>query len=243
MLYIYKPIGDTCGELVEKIKKENNYEKIAFCGRLDPMAHGKMLLLINDETKNITKYLQHNKQYEFKFIIGLSTDTTDTLGIFNNQNYNDNIDIDQIINYIDNIKLNEKFKQKYHNFSSYTPSEKINKQKKPLWYWTINNLKTNDYYKDVIIYDLQILEINYLHIKNIINEAINNINKINDKNSFRIPEILKQYETIKDNNMIKEIKILITVSSGFYIRQFVQDISDYFKVKMLVTEIYRKKIF
>ena len=49
---IYKPIGVTPVQLVEKYKKENSIdEKVSFAGRLDPMAHGEMVLLVGDECK------------------------------------------------------------------------------------------------------------------------------------------------------------------------------------------------
>ena len=49
---IYKPIGMTPVELIRNYKKENHIkERVSFAGRLDPMAHGEMVLLVGDECK------------------------------------------------------------------------------------------------------------------------------------------------------------------------------------------------
>ncbi len=39
-----------------------------------------------------------------------------------------------------------------------------------------------------------------------------------------------------------ELTCTVTVSSGFYIRQFVQDLSDKFNVKLIVSDINRLDI-
>lgn len=246
MIYRYKPIGKTCGEVINELKKEDpiKYNKVCFCGRLDPLAHGKMLYLYGNETKNIKQYLTHNKKYKFKFVIGLSTDTTDMMGLFNNFDYDDIIDIDILLDYIDNIIVNKSFLQKYHNFSSFVPKG----GKMPLWLLSKHNIHTQDYYKNVIIHALNIIDIKYINKIDIINEAIANIKKITNQIEFRIPIIMEQYLTLiqeikKNNNILHlpllEIQIDIFVSSGFYIRQFIQDLSDHFKVKMIVTDIHR----
>ena len=63
---VYKPVGITPYELIQKLKiKYPNYKKVAFTGRLDPMAHGEMLLLINEECKKLPQYLSFHKTKVF----------------------------------------------------------------------------------------------------------------------------------------------------------------------------------
>ena len=74
-----------------------------FCGRLDPMARGKILLLINDECKKMPLYLNNNKTYQFEICFGFQTDTDDFLGLIENKT-------DIIIpNFIDEIVMNIEF--------------------------------------------------------------------------------------------------------------------------------------
>lgn len=245
MLYVYKPIGQTCGELVKQLMQTQcTYKKVAFCGRLDPLAHGQMLCIFDDETKNTKQHLEHDKTYEFRFVIGLSTDTTDVMGLFNNEHYDDEINVNILLEYIKNIELNKQFQQKYHKFSSFAVKEIMTIKKMPLWYWSSKNISTKDYYKNVTIYNLDIISTQEVMLKDVVAEAIKNINSITNQEQFRIPTILKQYSLLLEDPLKKlvEIKIKATVSTGFYVRQFIQDLADHFHVKMIVVEIYRSEI-
>ena len=72
---IYKPIGITPLQLIKKYKRENNIkEKISFAGRLDPMAHGEMVLLKGDECKKQDSFCGKDKIYEFEILYGFTTD-------------------------------------------------------------------------------------------------------------------------------------------------------------------------
>src|SRR5579862_1783685 len=84
LLPIYKPAGLTPFDIIKKIKLSNTKFanlKIGYAGRLDPLAHGVLLLMIGEETKKRDQYLSLPKSYEFEVIFGLQTDTYDILGI------------------------------------------------------------------------------------------------------------------------------------------------------------------
>ncbi len=52
-----------------------------YAGRLDPMASGKLLILLGDECKRAAEYRGLDKKYEIEVLFGCSTDTNDILGI------------------------------------------------------------------------------------------------------------------------------------------------------------------
>ncbi len=54
---------------------------LTYAGRLDPMASGKLLILIGDECKNQKKYHNFDKEYEVEILLGTSSDTGDVLGL------------------------------------------------------------------------------------------------------------------------------------------------------------------
>lgn len=54
---------------------------MTYAGRLDPMAEGKLLLLVGDECKKQRKYHGLDKTYRFEVLFGFSTDTGDILGM------------------------------------------------------------------------------------------------------------------------------------------------------------------
>src|SRR6185436_4759837 len=90
ILNVYKPKGLTPLAVVNQVKNkfpQYQKEKIAYAGRLDPLAHGVLLLMIGEETtKQKDNYLNLPKDYEFEVLFGVSTDTYDVLGILQNIN-------------------------------------------------------------------------------------------------------------------------------------------------------------
>ena len=78
MILSYKPIGETPLENLKKIKEEKKItNKCCYAGRLDPMAHGLMIYLVDKECKKINNYLGLDKTYKFKRHFGINTDTYD----------------------------------------------------------------------------------------------------------------------------------------------------------------------
>ena len=117
MFYI-KDAGNTMVQTMDKFKKENNInDKVCYCGRLDPLARGTVLLLVGDECKKMNEYLGTTKEYEFEILFGLSTDTDDPMGLIQNIYNYDEIDtyVDKIKEYIQTICKIGKFQQNYHN--------------------------------------------------------------------------------------------------------------------------------
>lgn len=59
------------------------YEHIpaAYAGRLDPMAQGKLLVLLGEECKKQGKYTQLDKEYEVDVLLDIGSDTGDALGV------------------------------------------------------------------------------------------------------------------------------------------------------------------
>jgi tRNA pseudouridine(55) synthase len=53
---------------------------LAYAGRLDPLASGKLLVLVGDECKKQESYHGLDKRYEFSVLLGISSDTGDVMG-------------------------------------------------------------------------------------------------------------------------------------------------------------------
>lgn len=54
---------------------------LAYAGRLDPMASGKLLILIGEECKRQQKYHGLDKEYQFEVLFGVQSDSGDVLGL------------------------------------------------------------------------------------------------------------------------------------------------------------------
>jgi tRNA pseudouridine(55) synthase len=81
---IEKQVGETPLAALERFRSDSDIPKnvpLAYAGRLDPMASGKLLILIGDECKRQRDYHGLDKEYEFSVLIGTASDTGDVLGI------------------------------------------------------------------------------------------------------------------------------------------------------------------
>lgn len=78
-----KAVGETPLSSVETYRAEHPEllgMPMAYAGRLDPMASGKLLVLLGDECKQQEKYHGLDKEYEFSVLFGIGSDTHDVLG-------------------------------------------------------------------------------------------------------------------------------------------------------------------
>jgi tRNA pseudouridine55 synthase len=81
---IEKAVGETPLVAAERLRAQlslGTEVPLAYAGRLDPMASGKLLILIGDECKNQEKYHAFDKEYQFSILFGVHTDTADVLGL------------------------------------------------------------------------------------------------------------------------------------------------------------------
>ncbi|NNM83934.1 hypothetical protein HKL94_01825 [Candidatus Parcubacteria bacterium] len=83
-LIIEKNVGDTPLMAIQKWKRENPaYEQVpaSYAGRLDPMARGKLLVLLGEECKRQESYTNLDKEYDLEVLLDVGSDTGDALGL------------------------------------------------------------------------------------------------------------------------------------------------------------------
>jgi tRNA pseudouridine(55) synthase len=233
---IIKQAGNTMVQTMDKFKLDNNINnKVCYCGRLDPMARGLVLLLVGDECKNMDKYLGYNKEYEFEIIFGLSTDTDDPMGIINNLYYYDEKKIEYYCDKIKKFIEPKKFQQNFHNYSS----KRV--KGKPIWEYTKTDTTVIIPSHQVEIFNIEFKDIKKYDFNEWRNNIIETINKIDKKNDFRQEEIIKNYQNINFKELYS-LPIKINVSSGFYVRQLVADIKNHLDISILTYDINRINI-
>ncbi len=79
-----KRIGETPLQALRRYQQEHPQladVPLAYAGRLDPMASGKLLVLIGEECKRQARYHGLDKEYEFEVLFGSRSDTGDILGL------------------------------------------------------------------------------------------------------------------------------------------------------------------
>jgi tRNA pseudouridine(55) synthase len=81
---VNKKRGETPLEALTAWKLQNTtYAQVpaTYAGRLDPMAEGRLLILLGDECKRQDRYRNLDKEYEVEVVFDISTDTGDALGV------------------------------------------------------------------------------------------------------------------------------------------------------------------
>ena len=235
MLELYKEPGLTPLEFINTIKKQYPEQTICYTARLDPMARGVVPILFGDECKNMHHYTNLSKTYEVKVMIGYQTDSDDVLGILEPQEKYKNY-LDMISNYkyvfeIENEITNTNIKQKYHHFST-----------KSLLARSKGNFI--DYTHNVILFSSQIIDSGTLDFKEWINTFIQIIDKVDKTKDFRQKEIIEQWQNLikKEIKTIDYFTLKLHVGSGFFVRQYIRDISEQIGIPLMCYDIHRTKI-
>ena len=202
------------------------------------MARGKVLVLMDDECKKMPQYNNSKKTYYFEIILNIKTDSDDPLGIIEEVKFEESKDIiKKLEKELDKYKNGCKpFLQKFHNYSS----KCVDGQ--PLWYYKKYNIPVKNQYHNVQLYSLKFSnnnEYNYSKWKDLI---ISQINTIAKTTNFNQEQIIKQWNSLTFDKLIS-IPVEVDVSSGFYIRQFVRDLSDKINHPLLTFDINRTNIY
>jgi tRNA pseudouridine55 synthase len=77
VLLINKPLRLTSFDVVYKVRKKLNIEKIGHAGTLDPMATGLLIICVGRKTKQIESFMGFDKEYTGAFILGQTTPSFD----------------------------------------------------------------------------------------------------------------------------------------------------------------------
>jgi tRNA pseudouridine55 synthase len=249
---VYKPLGLTPFQIVGQYRKKypkHKNKKVAYAGRLDPLAHGVLLLLVEPETKNAKKYQGLDKEYEFEVLFGVRTDTYDVLGRLDKkilrQAQDDKADIGSLST-LSNTQILEmsktyegKYKQPYPPYSSKTVKGK------PLFWWAregkLGEIKIPS--KEIEIYSLSLIKTRFIDTKILSYQVTRKVNAV--KGNFRQKEILRDWKDFFENSKQKKFQIakfIIHCSSGTYIRQIAHEMGQKLGCVAIAFDILRTKV-
>ena len=244
-----KRVGQTPLEVVEGYKSENPqlaHLPMAYAGRLDPMASGKLLVLIGEECKNQEKYHTFDKAYRFEVLLGSSSDTGDILGLVD-WNSQTNLDKKDLVRVADSLV--GPLSLPYPKFSSRTV------RGKPLHMWTLENrlneieiptAKTN-------VYKLKLTELRTesaaLVYKNAL-KRIESIAPVTEESKalgrdFRRQDVRVAWQVWHEHHRQSEIQIATfecVASSGTYMRSLSEELARRLGTTGLAYSIHRSAI-
>jgi tRNA pseudouridine(55) synthase len=235
---VYKPVGITPYQLSLKIKQKYPYiQKIAYVYRLDPMAHGEILILINDSCKLTNDFVKLNsyKIYEFSILFGITTDTLDILGNITDNTIK-NFDFELILK--NKNKFVGKSLQEYPIFCSKTIE--YNGKMTPLWKLKDLKHKIEIPKKEINIDYIKYINHHSYTKKKIFNYVYSRLKLVTDK-KFDTQSFINQWKLIKNDNYLV-VNFITKVSTGTYIRELCKQIGILCNYNSINFNIYRKNI-
>lgn len=229
MIVIVKLIGQTPLQAINNFKKLHpryKNKKIAYAGRLDPLARGVLLLLVGDETKNAEKYQNLDKTYEFECLFGITTDTYDILGKIQNSKLDVQNPNKQHFHTLKVESLKGVLEKKISGLVGkhrweYPPYSSKAVGGKPLFWWARKN-KLNEIVipKRIIeIYSVKLTGIYKISTNKLLRDVAHKIELVNG--NFRQKEIVSLWKTSLRKSKIRNFsvaKITLDCTSGTYIR-------------------------
>lgn len=249
-LILNKKVGETPLDVLENWRQgtpEASGVPLAYAGRLDPMAEGKLLMLIGEECKVQTNYHQSDKEYQITIALGLASDSGDVLGIISSDmptRFTEDIVNEVVKQFIREIEFT------YPIFSSKTV------QGKPLHTWAVEG-RLNEIEipkRKAEIYQIKDLKCRTTRRSNLYDEAIAKINSlptVTDPrkalgNDFRRPEVINSWSKFvadgNENDLFTLIDMTVVCSSGMYMRTLAELIAEALNTKGLALKINRTKI-
>lgn len=235
---IWKPIGWTPLKTVLVFKEkypEYRDLTISYAGRLDPMAEGVLLLLVGEENKRRKEYEEFEKVYEAEVVLGITTDTFDSLGVV--ESFNKFMSTHELEENLQAFK--GKRLQKFPPYSSKTVGGR------PLFWWArhkrIAEIKIPEH--EIEIYSISIEKQYLLEVKEMCLSIIEKINKV--EGDFRQKESARGWDRLSLENGKEKVcvlKIKVSCSSGTYVRQLASDMGKKLKCGAFALSIKRMAV-
>lgn len=237
MINIYKPIGWTPLETLNKFKEDHpeyKDKKMSYAGRLDPMAEGVLLFLVDDELKYQENYQNLNKEYEAEILLGFSTDSYDVLGIPTKRERIDvkNIDIEGIIK-----EFKGKKRLRIPPYSSY------NIKGKPLFWWArqdrLGEIEVPQ--KEMDFFDIELMKIKEVNTNELKKDILSKIERTSG--DFRQEEIKSSWsKALVGDESYHLIRLKISCSSGTYIRSLANKFGERLSCGALLYSLLRTRV-
>lgn len=250
-IILEKAVGETPLSCMEawRARQSEAYASVplTYAGRLDPMASGKLLILVGDECKKKEEYLGLDKEYEFEVLLGVTSDTGDVLGLLQT---GDTVSVDKATIKHVAKKLSREIDLPYPHFSSKTVNGK------PLHVWALEGRldEITIPTKKSTIHTLQLMhtyELTKDEVYQIARHKIETLPKVTEEskelgNDFRRPLIRKSWDTFNDSKTtppaFRILKFRCAASSGTYMRTLANVIGTELGTCGLAFSIHRTKI-
>ena len=240
VINIYKPIGLTPLQLVDQYKAlYPSSDKVSYMGRLDPLAHGVILLLVGDINKQRDQFLSLDKTYKFKVWLGIATDSYDLLGELTQNKWQSPPN-----NWQELLKnfINQNTGSITQNYPPY--SSKPVKGHALFWWAKQGRLNEIDMpHKIVQITSFRLINQSTVDLRSAVKIAINKISLVNG--DYRQESSIRKWQELAEvstDTEVIELELEIECTSGTYVREIVHNLGLFLGCGAVVVEINRTKM-
>lgn len=249
-IVLNKTVGQTPLDVIKAYKAAHpQYADVpmAYAGRLDPMASGRLLILIGDECRQQEKWHGLDKEYIFEILLGVSSDSGDVLGIIKSNQPPPTIETADLKAVLTGLRGH--IALPYPRFSAYTV------RGKPLHTWTLEGkldeieipIKHSSLYRIKLeLLTKQSTEEIYLSAQN----KINSLPPVTEPRKalgedFRRPYVRDSWQAWREKHPDQAwpvARLRCAVSSGTYMRSLAEAIAKHLDTTGLAFSIERSKI-
>lgn len=235
-IYAWKHEGELLSELLERMRNEFNISPdspITYAGRLDPMAEGVVLLLIDDAVHEKDSLLGLSKTYDVELLFGIESDTEDALGIVDGSHTVPTVA--EATHTIQNFP--KKYEQHYPRFSSKPVDGK------PLFQHAREGRDVEVPTHEVAINSIEIKNVRTSTGNELAKEVIERIQAVNG--DFRQNDCIESWKKLANEYKEKEfviVDVTIKAEGGTYMRMLAKDIAEKMGAKGIAWKIVRMKI-
>ncbi len=150
IILINKEKNLTSRDVVNLVSKKLNIKKVGHAGTLDPLATGLLVIGVGKATKILEMLTLDTKEYIATAKLGLKTDTLDITGNTLEENYNFNLEQEEL------EKVLESFKKKYFQEVPLFSAVKVNGKR--LYQYGREKREIDLPKKEVEIFEIELLE-------------------------------------------------------------------------------------
>ncbi len=244
-----KRVGQTPLNVIEEYKlayPEYKDVPMAYAGRLDPMADGKLLVLLGEECKNQKNYHSLDKEYIFEVLLGSSSDTGDVLGLIE---WREATSFEVARLRRATLPLIGKISLPYPKFSSRTVKGK------PLHVWTLENRLSEIEIPsaETEVYKLDLINLRTERKTDVYKDAMDRISlipKVTEESKalgrdFRRDDVRATWNSWlsqEKDGLVQIATFRCICSSGTYMRSLAEEIGKNLGTTGLAYGIHRSKI-
>jgi tRNA pseudouridine55 synthase len=234
---LYKPVGVSPLDVIKKFKEKNpdfKNKKIAYAGRLDPMAEGVVVVILGSNLKKFKEFLKLDKEYEAEIIFGISSDSFDILGFPERKKFS-----------CSEKEVADVFRKIKKDFYFYPPIFSSYRFKgKPLFWWARQGREEEVELplKRATIYSLKILDKMILEKKDLELAVFEKLKKV--CGDFRQEKIADSWKDFfeKEQESYLVFKVKIKCSSGCYIRSIADIVGKELNSGAVLFSLKRTKV-